>query len=112
MHHPAHAPTEAAAFSRSYTGHSGQVRCVRADLRPLLDGCPVADGVILCASELAANAALHSHSGRLGAQFTVRAEIHHGDYWDLSTPGLREAWTAGDRSPFHGWDRRPGEPAA
>jgi len=26
--------------------------------------------------------------------------------WDLSKPGLREAWDAGDRSPFHGWDRR------
>jgi peroxiredoxin len=24
--------------------------------------------------------------------------------WDLAAPGLREAWTAGDRSPFHGWD--------
>jgi hypothetical protein len=30
--------------------------------------------------------------------------------WDLSTPGLRGAWTAGDRSPFHGWDRRPSRP--
>ena len=29
--------------------------------------------------------------------------------WDLSTPGLREAWDAGDHSPFHGWDRRSGE---
>jgi peroxiredoxin len=28
--------------------------------------------------------------------------------WDLSTPGLREAWDAGDFSKFHGWDRRPG----
>jgi peroxiredoxin len=28
--------------------------------------------------------------------------------WDLSTPGLREAWNAGDHSHFHGWDRRPG----
>src|SRR5689334_25317741 len=26
--------------------------------------------------------------------------------WDLSTPGLREAWDAGDYSKFHGWDRR------
>jgi peroxiredoxin len=26
--------------------------------------------------------------------------------WDLSTPGLREAWDAGDFSHFHGWDRR------
>ena len=25
--------------------------------------------------------------------------------WDLSTPGLREAWDAGDYSHFHGWDR-------
>ena len=24
--------------------------------------------------------------------------------WDLSTPGLREAWDAGDYSKFHGWD--------
>jgi len=26
--------------------------------------------------------------------------------WDLSTPGLREAWAAGDWPPVHGWDRR------
>ncbi|HVD28204.1 MAG TPA: redoxin domain-containing protein [Mycobacteriales bacterium] len=32
--------------------------------------------------------------------------------WDLSRPGLRAAWDAGDRSPFHGWDRRAGEAAA
>jgi hypothetical protein len=24
--------------------------------------------------------------------------------WDLSAPGLREAWNAGDLSAFHGWD--------
>ena len=27
--------------------------------------------------------------------------------WDLGAPGLREAWQAGDRSKFHGWDRKP-----
>ena len=32
--------------------------------------------------------------------------------WDLGTPGLREAWAAGDRSPFPGWDKRSGEPSA
>jgi peroxiredoxin len=26
--------------------------------------------------------------------------------WDLSAPGLREAWEASDHSHFHGWDRR------
>ena len=25
--------------------------------------------------------------------------------WDLSTPGLRDAWNAGDRSPFHGLNK-------
>jgi peroxiredoxin len=36
----------------------------------------------------------------------VMSEIRRD--WDLSTPGLREAWDAGDYSPFHGWDRRAG----
>ena len=27
--------------------------------------------------------------------------------WDLSKPGLREAWNAGDVSSFHGWNKRP-----
>ena len=26
--------------------------------------------------------------------------------WDLSIPGLREAWNAGDLSRFHGWNKR------
>ncbi len=26
--------------------------------------------------------------------------------WDLSAPGLREAWDAGDLSAFHGWDKK------
>jgi hypothetical protein len=26
--------------------------------------------------------------------------------WDLSAPGLREAWNAGDLSRFHGWSKR------
>ena len=26
--------------------------------------------------------------------------------WDLSTPGLREAWNAGDFSRFHGWNKQ------
>jgi hypothetical protein len=26
--------------------------------------------------------------------------------WDLSKPGLREAWEAGDYSNFHGWNKR------
>ena len=33
--------------------------------------------------------------------------------WDLGTPGLREAWNAGDLSRFHGWNKlTPEETAA
>ena len=37
----------------------------------------------------------------------VTAEIRPD--WDLSAPGLREAWAAGDYSLFHGWDRKSGK---
>jgi len=26
--------------------------------------------------------------------------------WDLSSPGLRQAWDAGDLSRFHGWNKK------
>jgi len=32
--------------------------------------------------------------------------------WDLSTPGLREAWQAGDFSRFHGWNKQASTEAA
>src|SRR5471030_1980088 len=35
---------------------------------------------------------------------TVTREIRPD--WDLSKPGLRQAWDAGDYSQFHGWDKR------
>jgi peroxiredoxin len=35
---------------------------------------------------------------------TVTREIRPD--WDLSTPGLRESWDAGDLSRFHGWNKR------
>ena len=64
----------------TYPGAAEHIRAVRADLRPLLTDCPMADDVILCASELAANAALHSNSRLPGGTFTIRATIsprHH-----------------------------------
>jgi hypothetical protein len=37
----------------TYPGTADQIRVVRADLRALLDDCPMADDVLVCASELA-----------------------------------------------------------
>jgi anti-sigma regulatory factor (Ser/Thr protein kinase) len=63
---------------RTFPGKAEEVGRMRAALRRELDGCPVADDVLLCASELAANAVLHSSTGKGGGKFTVRAEISPG----------------------------------
>ena len=82
----------------TYPGSLEQVRAVRADLHAVLHGCPRADEVILCASELAANAALHSYSRLPGGTFTVRATISPQGYVRIevqdrgtATPGPGQA---------------------
>ena|ERR1700685_1168274 len=65
--------------TRTYPGTADQARAVRADLRPLLRDCAACDDIVLCASELAANAATHSRSGQPGGTFTVSADIRPGD---------------------------------
>jgi two-component sensor histidine kinase len=57
-----------------------QVRVARAFLANVLADCPAADDAIMCISELAGNSCLHSASGKAGGTFTVRAEVHEGDY--------------------------------
>ena len=93
---PAAASLGLRASAASYGGRPEQVRQVRADARDLLAGCPVADEVILCLSELAANAVLHSNSRRPGGTFAVRIgshrEPHHsiGADWAGNNGALRK----------------------
>ena len=68
------------ASAATYPGRPEHVRQVRAAARGLLAACPAADEVILCLSELAANAVLHSDSRRPGGTFTVRIESRPGAY--------------------------------
>jgi serine/threonine-protein kinase RsbW len=102
MRQPAPATAKTAVFSRAYLGSPDQIRAVRSDLRGLLDGCPIADDAILCASELAANAALHSHSGLPGGKFTVRATLSPGDYIRIEVEDEGASWTPGARDPERG----------
>lgn len=90
---PLKAPA-AITFERSYPGTAIQARIVRADLGALADGCPVSDDLILLASELAANAIMHSRSGQPGGRFTVRATLHPGDYAWVEVIDQGGPWTS------------------
>src|SRR5579862_6274698 len=85
-------PPEATRFHRTYPGTADQVRQVRKDLAPVVDGCPLADDLTLLASELATNAVVHSKSGQPGGTFTVRAEVRPGDYAWLEVEDQGGPW--------------------
>jgi serine/threonine-protein kinase RsbW len=75
MHTPAPRTLPQRITDVTYLGGTEHIGTVRADLRAVLEDCPRADDVILCASELAANAAQHSRSRLPGGTFTVRATV-------------------------------------
>jgi serine/threonine-protein kinase RsbW len=106
MRSPAHAAHARATHARTYPGRPDQIRAVRADLRALLAGSPLADDAILAASELAANAALHSNSCHPGGSFTVRAEIHPGHHIRIEVDDNGGPWTEPEPHPDrpHGLD--------
>ncbi len=93
MHEPA-APPAAIRHDRAYPGRPDNLRAVRADLRALLRECPLADEVVLIASELSANATVHSHSREPGATYTLRAEIHPGHYAWIEVQDNGGHWTS------------------
>lgn len=66
----------------------------------------MADDVILCASELAANAAVHSRSRLPGGIFTVRVVISSGQCAQIEVVDDGGPWTPAlrDASEHHGLD--------
>jgi anti-sigma regulatory factor (Ser/Thr protein kinase) len=103
MHTPAaHAP----ALTATYPGGAQHISAVRADLRMVLGDHPRADDAILCASELAANAALHSHSRLPGGTFTVQAIISPGCYTRIEVQDDGGPWNQAmiDPARHHGLD--------
>lgn len=74
------------AQTRVFAGSRCELRNVRRFVRLLVEGCPAVDDVVLLASELAANAVVHTASGD-GGKFSVvvqvedkrvRVEVHDG----------------------------------
>jgi two-component sensor histidine kinase len=86
-------------------GTAEQIRVLRADLRVLLGDYPISDDVILCASELATNAAIHSRSRLPGGTFTVRANISQGQHVLIEVEDDGGLWTPAIPGPIgHGLD--------
>jgi anti-sigma regulatory factor (Ser/Thr protein kinase) len=69
-------PAAATRHTATYPGRADQLHDVRRAVASHLAGCAAADDAALIASELAANAILHSRSR--AAHFTLRTELHPG----------------------------------
>jgi anti-sigma regulatory factor (Ser/Thr protein kinase) len=63
----------APGYASTFPGHASQLSQVRREIASYLDNCPAAADIILIASELAANAILHSQSR--GGTFTIRCQL-------------------------------------
>jgi anti-sigma regulatory factor (Ser/Thr protein kinase) len=68
-------PSATRPLRRTFRGDCGQVPLVRDFVSRYLDGChcpaEAVQDILVCATELAANAVLHSRSGLPGGQFNV-----------------------------------------
>lgn len=96
------AVTAAVIYSRVFPGQATQIREVRATLGRALADCPMVDDAVLAASELGTNAVMHSRSREPSGRFTVRAELHDGDYLWLEVEDGGGLWTEQPPSDMRG----------
>jgi anti-sigma regulatory factor (Ser/Thr protein kinase) len=100
----ARAPSEMTAASRplrrTFRGETSQVPLVRDFIRRYLDGwpCPTAavQDILLCATELAANAVCHSRSGLPGGHFAVQVVVRLGEWVEVAVDDAGGQWVKCD----------------
>jgi serine/threonine-protein kinase RsbW len=84
-------------WSQTFPATPQQVGEARRFLAAILDDRATADDAVLCLSELASNAVLHSRSASPGAQFTVRATLKNDQLRvEVSDDGGPWHWPDGD----------------
>jgi hypothetical protein len=100
---PGHPPdAQATRYQRTYPGRADQVSQVRREIARHLSGRPAAEDAVLIASELAANAIIHTQSR--GSTFTIRCHASPGQV-RIEVEDLGGPWRprqGGDRP--HGLD--------
>jgi len=102
MHTPAPRTLALRTIGITYPGTPQKVSAARAELRSLLAGCPMVDAVLVCVSELASNAVLHSHSRLTGGAFTVRGKISPGNYAWIEVEDDGGSWSPAAYDPERG----------
>jgi serine/threonine-protein kinase RsbW len=80
------------AWSRRFAASPPQIREARLFLATILDGCPTTDDALLCLSELATNAIVHSRSREPGGCFTVHAQ-RQGNHLRVEVRDQGGPWT-------------------
>jgi serine/threonine-protein kinase RsbW len=93
---------EATTFERAYPGTIDQPQRVRTDLAAIAGQWTLVEDLVLLASELAANAILHSRSGHPDRTFTVRATLYPGEYAWVEVIDRGGPWTVGEYDGEHG----------
>lgn len=93
MRAPARSGAGLRVSTAAFAGRTEEIRRVREVLHGTLKGCPAADEILLCASELATNAVLHSETRKAGGTFTVRAEISPAESVTIVVEDDGGSWT-------------------
>jgi serine/threonine-protein kinase RsbW len=90
-------------WQKSFPGIASQVGEARRFLAGNLDGCAVADDALVCLSELATNAVIHSDSRLPGGSFEVRGSMSPVGRLRVEVTDQGGPWNpVGDPSGQHG----------
>lgn len=90
-------PSAERALRRTFRGEPAQVPLARDFVRQHLTGrrCPAAavHDIVVCATELATNAVLHSRSGLPGGHFSVEIAVRAGQWVHVAVEDSGGFWT-------------------